>query len=113
MPATRDIPHATEENEIDGGRGGAGAGALPPLLLRNGCGMEYLDFIRTNLGTAAVRRRPNAELLYYSQVRFRSEAGEWKRYHYYSREKDSFSSGLLESMYRNVREGDLPVEDWR
>lgn len=74
--------------------------------------MQYLGFINTNIGPAAVRRRPNAELLFYSQVWLRTGTGEWKRYHFFTKDKYDISSGMLESMYRNARTEDLPVEDW-
>jgi hypothetical protein len=75
--------------------------------------MDSLSFINTNKGIAAVRRHNGAENLYFSQVWFRSESGEWKRYHIFSRENDSkYSSGLLESIYEYISKEKIPFEDW-
>lgn len=74
--------------------------------------MELLDFINTNHGVVAVRRHKNAELLYYSQVWLRENTGEWKRYHYYSKDDGDFSSNLLEAFFENIDEDTLCYEDW-
>jgi hypothetical protein len=76
--------------------------------------MELLSFINTNIGIAAVRRHDRAENMYFTQVWFRSEPGEWKQYHFYSRENvREISSGLLEAIYQSqLDNAGLSCEDW-
>lgn len=76
--------------------------------------MQILSFVKTNIGVAALRRHDNVENLYYTQVWLQSETGEWKKYHYFSKEMaGDISPGILESLYEHISNKEqLPTEDW-
>lgn len=75
--------------------------------------MNLLTFINTNHGVAAVRRHILSENLHFTQVWFRTEPGEWKKYHFFIRGKDfTISSEMLEALYKPLENKDLPYEDW-
>jgi hypothetical protein len=76
--------------------------------------MQILTFVNTNIGVVALRRHDKAENLYFTQVWLRSNTGEWKKYHYFTREKNAdICPGILESIYNHVsHEEQLPYEDW-
>jgi hypothetical protein len=83
------------------------------LLIYMRLEMDILSFINTNIGIIALRRHPNAELLYYTQVWSRTENGEWSKCHLLSRDNDSaYTSGILEAIYSNIDPQSIQFEDW-
>lgn len=75
--------------------------------------MDMLEFVQTNIGPVALRRHRHAESQYYTQVWRRAHDGEWKKTHYYSKDRScEFSSDLLEALFRGINEDSLPYEGW-